>query len=66
MLQIRRSASEHRTVDQGGNILLLNRCILKQLVDPRVDRDDRVKDTRMKIGIQLDQDLRLGHRVRPG
>jgi hypothetical protein len=41
-------------MDQISHLLGLDVPILQQLIDPRIDGHDGIKDTGLRIGIELD------------
>ena len=61
-LQVLRPAGEDRPVDQALHLVRLDAAIAEQVSTPGVDGDDAVEHARLRVGVELDQDLALvGH-----
>ena len=57
-------AREDGPVDHAAHLLGLDRAVAEDLVYSRVNRHHAVKDARLRIGIDLDEDFALVHDVR--
>src|SRR5947209_5044776 len=65
VLEILGPAREYGTVHQLARLLELHRTIAADLVRPRVHGDDAVECARLRIAIELDEDLALVHGCAP-
>jgi hypothetical protein len=65
VVQLRRTASKHGSMDQGSSIAGFHSAILQQMIDFRVDGYHRVKDAGMWIRVELDQDAGVTHHWTP-
>ena len=63
VVQIAGPARKNRTVNQWAHLGTLHGTILQQLGHPGIQRNDRIKHARMRVGIELDQDVWFAHRL---
>src|SRR5262245_27256669 len=60
-LEIIRHAREDRAVHQIAHLFRLHAAVAEHLVRPGVDRHDPIKNARLWIAVELDEDLALVH-----
>jgi hypothetical protein len=61
LMQILGAPSEDGPMHQIAHLIRLDARILQQVIHPGIDRDHGVKNAAVRVGIQLDQDLRFAH-----
>lgn len=61
--QVRHASREDRSVDKADDVFGCDAAVGKQLIDAGVDRDDSVKDGRLRVSVELNQDF--AHRYSP-
>ena len=61
VVEIFGATSKHATVDQTLNLIRFDFGMTKQLLNIGIHRDDRVKNTALLVGVQLNQNLRFAH-----
>ena len=52
-------AREHRPVNQASDRVRPHAAVLQQSIDAGIDRHDGVEHARLRVGVELDQDLGL-------
>ncbi len=62
--QVLRAAREDGPVHEFAHALHLDPVVLQQLIHSRIDGHHRIEDARVPVAVELNQNLRLGHRLR--